>query len=239
MRREAGFRWEGEVHEVIAPAGIRLELPLPVEHRKLKPSEPGRNLRIFEGLLRKGRKLTPRQQLYYARELVGAGRDKEAAAAFARFLDDGRGWVEDNIGACLELAACRERLGNREEALADVFRSFVFDAPRAEACCAAGDILLRSQSWTRAAYWYRLALSCHAPESRLAFYRPDFASFYPLLQLCVCYDRLGDRETAESYHRRARALKPEDPAVQYNERYFASLHETEQESPCKDRGEPV
>ena len=113
MRREAGFRWEGEVHEVIAPAGIRLELPLPVEHRKLKPSEPGRNLRIFEGLLRKGRELTPRQQLYYARELVGAGRDKEAAAAFARFLDDGCGWVEDNIGACLELAACRERLGNR------------------------------------------------------------------------------------------------------------------------------
>lgn len=239
MRREAGFRWEGEVHEVIAPAGIRLELPLPVEHRKLKPSEPGRNLRIFEGLLRKGRELTPRQQFYYARELVGAGRDKEAAAAFARFLDDGRGWVEDNIGACLELAACRERLGNREEALADVFRSFVFDDPRAEACCAAGDILLRSQSWTRAAYWYRLALSCRAPESRLAFYRPDFASFYPLLQLCVCYDRLGDRETAESYHRRARALKPEDAAVQYNERYFASLHGTEQESPCKDRGEPV
>ena len=80
-------------------------------------------------------------------------------------------------------------------------------------------------------------LPCSGEPPRL--YRPDFASFYPLLQLCVCYDRLGDRETAESYHRRARALKPEDAAVQYNERYFASLHGTEQESPCKDRGEPV
>ena len=49
------------------------------------------------------------------------------------------------------------------------------------------------------------------------------------MQLCVCLDRLGDRKGAEAYHRRAKALKPEDRAVQYNERYFASLHASCQE----------
>lgn len=239
VRRLAGFCWEGEVHEVIPPAGKRLQLPLPVEHRKLRSSAPGRNLRIFEGLLQKGRELTPRQQLYYARELAGAGRDAEAASRFSRFLEEGRGWVEDNIRACLDLAGCRERLGSREAALESVFRSFVYSEPRAEACCAAGDIFLRASQWERAAFWYRLALDCPAPQSRLAFWQPDYASFYPLLQLCVCSDRLGDREAAKAYHLRAKALKPEDKAVQYNERYFASLGETGTQAPCNALEEPV
>ena len=121
------------MHEVIPPSGRRISLPLPIEHRKLKAPETGRNLRIFEGLLKKGKSLTPRQQLYYARELVGAGRDPEAAVWLKRFLDERGGWLEDNIRACLDLAACRERLGDWEGALNAVFSSFVFDSPRAEA----------------------------------------------------------------------------------------------------------
>ena len=240
LRRAKGFRWEGEVHEVIPPSGRRISLPLPIEHRKLKAPETGRNLRIFEGLLKKGKSLTPRQQLYYARELVGAGRDPEAAVWLKRFLDERGGWLEDNIRACLDLAACRERLGDWEGALNAVFSSFVFDSPRAEACCAAGGLLQSRGDYRRAAYWYRMAIDCPPPDNRFGFYNPDFAGFFPLMQLCVCFDRLGETETAYDYHKRAQALKPEDPAVLYNERYFEGLgFPKAQQPPCQEAEKPV
>ncbi len=43
------------------------------------------------------------------------------------------------------------------------------------------------------------------------------------MQLCVCYDRLGNREKAEEYNERAGACKPYSQAYQYNRRYFESL----------------
>ena len=226
LRRSRRYRWEGEVHEVIPVAGRRISLPLPVEHRKLHASEPGRNLRILEGLIRSGRELSPRQQFYYARELLFAGRYRQAAIWLERFLHAG-GWREDNIRACLDLSLCMEQLGREEEALRAVFRSFLYDNPRAESCCAAGGLLERRGDYERAVYWYRLALDC--PKTESGFCNPDMQEFIPCMQLCVCLDRLGDREGAEAYHRRAKALKPEDRAVQYNERYFASLHASCQE----------
>ena len=55
VRREAGLRWEGEVHEVIAPTGRVAHWTAAVSHRKTGPGDPDRNLRIYEGLLAAGR----------------------------------------------------------------------------------------------------------------------------------------------------------------------------------------
>ena len=165
LRRARRYRWEGEVHEVIPVAGRRISLPLPVEHRKLHASEPGRNLRILEGLIRSGRELSPRQQFYYARELLFAGRYRQAAIWLERFLHAG-GWREDNIRACLDLSLCMEQLGREEEALRAVFRSFLYDNPRAESCCAAGGLLERRGDYERAVYC--IALRSNAPKRRAA-----------------------------------------------------------------------
>ena len=60
------------------------------------------------------------------------------------------------------------------------------------------------------------------------------------MQLCVCFDRLGETETAYDYHKRAQALKPEDPAVLYNERYFEGLgFPKAQQPPCQEAEKPV
>lgn len=40
------------------------------------------------------------------------------------------------------------------------------------------------------------------------------------MQLCVLYDRMGDRESALTHHRSAKALKPGDAAVRHNDAYF-------------------
>ena len=69
VKRGAGFVWEGAVHEVIAPAGRILHSDIAIEHRKEKPGDLDRNLRIYQAMVDRGEALEPRAQYYYAREL--------------------------------------------------------------------------------------------------------------------------------------------------------------------------
>ena len=50
-----------------------------------------------------------------------------------------------------------------------------------------------------AVYWYETALNTPKNEYSGGFILPDCYDYVPLLQLCVCYDRLGDRQKAKEY----------------------------------------
>ena len=52
------------------------------------------------------------------------------------------------------------------------------------------------------------------------FVRKDCYGFLPSIQLCVCYDRLGDHRRAWHYHLKSQKLKPEHPSVRQNQTYF-------------------
>ena len=43
------------------------------------------------------------------------------------------------------------------------------------------------------------------------------------MQLCVCLDRLGEREKAYGHHLLAKSLRPEAAEVRYNEEYFRKV----------------
>ena len=92
--------WVGAVHEVVTPVGNVLYSDFAVTHRKTRPSDPDRNLRIYQAQLAAGKQLEPRQQFYYGRELYYHHRWEEALDVFERFLEEGQGWVENNIDAC-------------------------------------------------------------------------------------------------------------------------------------------
>ena len=106
IRRAAGMRWVGAVHEVIVPQGKILYSTAAVEHHKRKPAEPGRNRRIFERMLERGDVLDARQRFYYARELCEAGETARAAAIFEQLIDRREGWTPNLIDACGQLCDC-------------------------------------------------------------------------------------------------------------------------------------
>ena len=56
--------------------------------------------------------------------------------------------------------------------------------------------------------------------SSLGFTLPDCRNYIPLLQLCVCHDRLGDWRKAAAYNEAACRLRPQSPACAYNRAYF-------------------
>lgn len=222
IRNDPSYRWQGRVHEAVTPRGKVICSPIAVTHRKMRPGDTDRNLRIFQRMIQEGQPLEPRMQYYYARELMFHHQEEEAAAAFRQFLQEGQGWVENNIGACQDLSCCLERLGRTKEALDALFSSFRYDCPRPEVCCELGRLFYAQKQYRMAIYWYETAMSCPQVDS-MGFQSPDCRDFVPTLQLCLCWFALGDRKKARAFHEKARAIKPNDPAVVHNDAFFAQL----------------
>lgn len=217
------YRWIGAVHEVIPPKGRILYSDLGICHKKTGLGSPDRNLKIYQKLLAEGKRLEPRQQYYYGRELYYHEEYKEAVCVFEQFLLSEEGWIENKIEACAICARCYEKLGEEQAALLTLLRSMSFDLPRAELCCEIGKYFLEHESFYHAIYWYETALKIPKNEYSGGFILPDCYDYIPLLQLCVCYDKLGDRQKAKEYNERAGVCKPYSKAYLYNKQYFEGI----------------
>lgn len=222
VKRARGLVWHEPVHEYIELRGRTLNADIAVTHTKTHYTPTGRNLRIYEKILASGGTLSPRGLYYYARELKDNGRFSDAAGAFLRFLDGGRGWVEDNVAACRELAACYGQLGEREKQFLALLRSFYYASPRAEACCRLGYLCKDADETEQAVFWFRTAASLPRPQGSWGFFENDSWGYVPCIELAACLDKLGRAREAEEWNEKAAVFKPEDPSVLYNRRYFAA-----------------
>lgn len=225
VKNRAGLRWKGAVHEAIEPAGKILYADFAVTHRKTRPGDPDRNLRIYESQLARGEALDPRAQFYYGRELYDHRRYQEALDVFGAFLDQGQGWMENNIEACRCRARCLDALERPDWALGALLEAFAYDRPRAEVCCELGERFMARGLDRLALYWYALALTCPRDDRRGGFVSPGCYGYIPCLQMCVCYSRLGDQDRAEQMNDWAALFQPESDAVAFNRRYFQRLRE--------------
>lgn len=217
------YRWIGAVHEVIPPNGRIMYSDIAICHKKTNTADPERNLRIYRKIIADGKTLEPRQQYYYGRELYYHGQYEEAVSVFEQFLLSADGWIENKIEACSVCANCYYRMGQDQAALMTLLRSMSFDTPRAELCCEIGKYFLEHGNCHNAVYWYETALNTPKKEYAGGFVLPDCYDYIPLMQLCVCYDKLGDRQKAKEYNERAGACKPYSQAYLYNKRYFENL----------------
>lgn len=216
--------FDGEIHEAIPLTGKLEYSEIEINHKKEKTNEPQRNLRIFRKMIAKGRQLSPREQYYYGRELYYNNFYFNAVSQFNQFLAEKKGLASDNIEACLLAGKCYLKLSDEDKALEMFFKSFCYDTPRGEACCNIGDFFLERGNYETAVFWYKTALNCpQNPES--GFFQRDFYDFVPLMQLCVCYDRMGNLEKAEEYNEKAGKIKPYDKSYRYNKEYFENLKE--------------
>lgn len=223
IRNVPQYRWAGEVHEAITPAGNILYSDIAVSHRKNGPGDPDRNLRIYRGIIESGKALEPRQLYYYGRELYYHQEYEEAASVFNQFFDLPEGWVENKIEACSVCAHCYYKLGKNDSALLVLLRSLSFDTPRAELCCDIGNHFLKQGNYRNAIYWYETALTRERNDRTGGFVLPDCYDYIPLLQLCVCHDRLGEKEKAREYNEKAGSCKPYSKSYLYNKQYFDSI----------------
>lgn len=223
VRTEKKFRWVGAIHETIAISGNIIYSEIAVCHKKLAVKDAMRNLRIYEKQIAKGNKLCPRDQFYYARELTYHDRDLEAVPILENLLTKNEAWIENQLEACRLLGQCYHRMENERMRVYSLVRSFDLDAPRAEICCDLGDSFFDRQQYETAIFWYETALTRKRQDASGGFVSPDCYGFYPHIQLCVCYSRMGNNKKANTHNEKAGKFKPESIAVQSNRKFFASL----------------
>lgn len=223
LRRAAGFQWQGRVHEVIVPAGTVQYGEAVITHRPEKKAVSERNLRIYESMLAQGQQLEPREQYYYGRELYSHRRFAEAAAVFERFLQEPEGWAVNQVDACRLLAVCYQQLERQEQVLPALLQALAYEVPDGGICCDLGYYFLQRQQLQQAVYWYEQALRCSPQLSSGKFVQQAEYDYIPHLQLCVCYDRLGQQAQAELHNELAALARPDSPAVAYNRQYFSQL----------------
>lgn len=225
VRREMGFRWIGVVHEYLEVFGSILQSDISVTHDRMHTASD-RNLHIYEQKLQQGETFGPRDTYYYANELFDHSHWEKAAAQYERLLTMDNVWVEDRIGACGRSAECYMHLGQLEKAKAQALKSFVYALPRAENCCRLGLFHLREKRYREAAWWYELASGLEKPNDTSALLVHACWTWLPHLQLCVCYDRLGDYERAYRENELAAAYIPNDSTITANRAYLTKMLQT-------------
>lgn len=225
FKRSMNYQWKDPVHEAITPHGNIIYRQIAISHKKLNQKDPQRNLRIYEKLLSQNVILSPRQQFYYARELYYQKRYEESIKTFTNFLDSDKGWVENCIDACKDLSECYAVIGKEKKAIHSLLRSMEYGPPRAEICCELGRRFMLKKDYSTAIFWYTQATSCKPNNTNGGFILPDCYNYLPYIQMCVCYDKLGDWKTAYMYNEKAAESKPEDKSVLINREYFKQLRQ--------------
>ena len=230
VKRSRGFVWRGRVHEYLEINGNILNSDIAIIHRPVE-HDAARNLRIYEKKLALGEDFSPRDMLYYANELLDHAQYEKAVQWYKRFLATGQCWKEDAITACFKLAECFRAMNQPEQSKQAVLHSFLYDTPRAEACCRIGHAYLEEGKIDQAIFWYDLATKCRRPANFVGFVNHACETWLPHIQLCVCYSRLGQYRKAYDHNERAAEYLGEDPMIVHNRSVLRAWMDGELEKP--------
>ena len=225
FKRAKNYQWQDAIHEYILMSGHIINAEIAISHKKIS-SSGDRNLQIYRGLVAAGKKLSPRETYYFARELMDHGIHAESVEYFERFLNDGQGWFEDNIATCFNLSRLYGFLNEKEKILPILFKSFGYDTPRAEICCQIAYYFKNVKDYKKAIYWFELALTL--VKDSIGFVLNDYWDYIPAIELCTCYSSIGNQQKSFDYHLLSKQFKPDSTSVAYNEKYFKSIGMTEQ-----------
>ena len=219
VKRRNGFRWIGAVHEYLEVWGNIMNSEVAVTHKSIH-HDSDRNLKIYEKKLLTGEEFSPRDLYYFANELKDHRQFKRAIEFYEKFLSTEKGWIEDNIAACRNLADCYHEVLDKEKMMESLLRSFTYAAPRPEICCRLAYSFIEKNDYHSAVFWYDLATKTEVSQDNCGIQNPVFSTWIPHLQLCVCYDALGDYEKANHHNELAGTYRPNDPKYLHNKEYL-------------------
>ena len=215
VKREKNFKWSGDCHNYLNVTGKIVNTDIAITHKRPQHST-GRTFSIYEKKISRGDVFSARDYFYYGNESRENGYYEKAIESYDKNISMEDGWVEDKIFACIFKADCHRYLGDTANELASLFQSFRFAPPRAEACSRIGHNFQRKKNYKNAVFWYELALLRVPEPGRRSFIYTAYHTWYPHLQLCVCYYNLGDYSKSYFHNEQAGKYRPEDKHVLHN-----------------------
>ncbi|MCY8234498.1 glycosyltransferase family 2 protein [Priestia endophytica] len=219
VKRSNGFRWIGSVHEYLEVWGNIMNSEVAVTHKSIH-HDSDRNLKIYEKKLLTGEEFSPRDLYYFANELKDHRQFARAINFYEKFLSTEKGWIEDNIAACRNLADCYHEVLDKERMIKSLLRSFTYTTPRPEICCRLAHSFIGKNDYHSAIFWYDLATKTEVSQDNCGIQNSFFSTWIPHIQLCVCYDALGDYEKANHHNELAGTYRPNNPKYLHNKEYL-------------------
>lgn len=219
VKRQNNFKWIGRVHEYLNVFGNQLSSDIEVWHTKSATKYPDRNLLIFRTMETEHYHFSTRDIFYFANELFYNKLFDEAIVQYNKFITSDDGWIEDKRLATLNLSQSYISLSDTNNALTSLFNYFIYDVPSADICCYIANIFFDNKKYSKAIYWYKIALECTFDEN----INVDCKYYYtiiPAIQLCVCYCLLEDYLSAYYYNELAAIYSLESEKVTNNKLYL-------------------
>ena len=217
VKRERNFLWHGDAHNYLQVEGNIYLADIAVTHKK-RTHAVGRNLNIYQNKLAVNEKLSARDYFYYGNELRENGLYKEAIEAYTKNISIKSGWKEDKIFACIFRADCYGIVGETRQQIASLLDALLLsDSLKPEICCRIGQCLQKKQQYDAAIWWYQLALNIPFDPTRWGFTFHSYATWYPHIQLCICYYNIQEFDKANMHNEKALAYRPQEPQLLFNQ----------------------
>jgi len=215
VKRSLGLRWEEEIHEYLQLNGKLWISGISTHHNK-KAGSSERNLKILERVVKKNPNKS-RNIYYFGRECLDVGRIEEGVKYLEDFVTRPDAFWEDVYLAHYRLAEAY--MAKDENKFKEhLYKSMSIEERRAEPFYLFGQYWETKQQWDRAIQWFECCLAVHRPKDLLACYQPDFYSWKPCLELCVCYNNIGNLQKALEYNEKALTYRPQDARMLNNKK---------------------
>lgn len=223
LRRSMNPTWHGFIHEVITPFGKVEHLDITIEHRKISQTPPKRNLKIYNKKIKEHCQLSTRELFYYARELYYNNNYVSCIKNLKKCFKKDDLFITNRLDGLKIMAKCNLALGKNELAKDNLFSIIRIAPPSSEVCCMLGEIEIEEKNLAKAKFWFECALNCEKNYSNGAFVEDDYYYFIPYMQLCYIFFKLGNLEKSKLFHEKAKAIRPNNPSVVYNENFFSKI----------------
>lgn len=159
----------------------------------------------------------------YGNKLKENGNFIEAIEYYSQFLPLGEFSVRHKIKICSEIADIYHNLNNTEKEREYIFKSFEYAAPRAEFCCRLGYQFLQQNEFDKAIFWYKLVSHLARPNEKKEILSECCWTWLPLVQLCVCYYKIGDYKNSNQCNELAIGFLPQDEGLLNNRKFFKNI----------------
>lgn len=216
------LRWVGIIHEVLSGSANRQYLGediIKLEHWQNHETDRSGYLRglaldCYEN------QANDRNSHYLARELGWTARPKSALQEFKRHIAMGR-WPAERAQSLIFMAEIYSRLGQEEEALAALHKSFDIEGDRRAPLIKLAEHYFAKGDYARVVTYATAALTI--PQS--GFYADDSAHYrqVPHELLYVAYWWLGQREMSEHHFNLAKSYLPKHPKYLHDQRFYEDL----------------
>lgn len=227
IKRSLNLKWEGRIHECLPLKGNMLTLTNKeayIIHNHQKPYGD-RNLKIFQDMEAKGQINSIRDEYYYANELFYNKLYDDAIQWYLKCIVKKDMWNIDRLNAYIKLYKIYRFIKN------DIDEAFKYallgltctDQPRADVCCALGDIYMQKNNENWAIFWYTNAYNNIAIGLDSVFLETHTYTTTPLLQLCVLFSKKGDNDKSFEMNKLAEQIEPNNESVLHNKEYFKNI----------------